>query len=379
MKGKLIYNHQKTELKNIALALLVTIATMVVSKYIFLPIYYKIYYGSLGSFLKSIARNINNAKQSILMYFREEFLYMFLIVIIFVVWYIIITRKRAMQLYEIMNVAENMANGEEYKKLNGNIKGDIGELSRNINFMVESLQNSLDEQRILEKTKTDLITNVSHDLRTPLTSILGYLSIIDEDRYKDEVELRYYVNIAYEKAKGLNILINDLFELTRMRSAKININKEEIDICELIGQVSAQFYLQLKNNNMEINLNIPEDKIMVYVDSLKIVRALENLIINAINYSKGEKYIDIYLDIIEIEEKIFIEIIVENYGEISQVDIPYIFDRFYRVEKSRALATGGSGLGLAITKSIINLHEGEIFVHSDMGKTRFQIHIPRDL
>lgn len=376
MKVKLIYKSQITDIKNIVLSFLITFVTLGMCRLIMLPIYYTLYYGHLGSLGESIAKGIWKIKNNILGYIGENTLILLISILTFFFWYCYLTRKRSKQLEEIMDVAKDVASGEEYRTLNENIKGDVGQLSRNINFMVETLQNSLEEQRVLEKTKTDLITNVSHDLRTPLTSILGYLSIVDEDRYKDEVELRYYVNIAYEKAKGLNILINDLFELTRMRSAAINLRSEEIDICELLGQVVAQFYPLLRKNNMEIRLNLPEEKVMIYVDSFKIVRALENLIVNAINYGKEDRFIDIALSVIDTENS-YIEILVENSGEIEQVDLPHLFDRFYRVEKSRSLETGGSGLGLAITKSIINLHDGDISVYSSMGKTRFKVTLPK--
>lgn len=372
MKVKLIYKSQLTDIRNMVLSFVLSLITLGIFNFIILKVYYLLFYGHLGSTARSIAKGIYSIKHSILNYIGESLLKLIISVLFFFFWYCFLTRKKARQLEEIVTATKGVSNGEGYTVIDKNIKGDVGELSRNINFMVENLQNSLEEQRILEKTKTDLITNVSHDLRTPLTSILGYLSIVDEDRYKDEVELRYYVNIAYEKAKTLNVLINDLFELTRMRSAVVSLKSEEIDICELLGQVVAQFYPLLNKNNMEIILTLPEEKIMISVDSFKIVRAFENLIVNAINYGKVGRCIYINLSLIDIENK-HIEITVENEGEIEQVDLPHLFDRFYRGEKSRSLETGGSGLGLAITKSIINHHNGDISVYSGMGKTIFTV------
>lgn len=380
MKVKFIYKTQRTDIKNILLAGIFSIGTYVIYEYLILPIYYMLFYGHLGAAGQRIGKAIHDIFYGILsitnIFIAKSFLTLILGVGIFILYYCLLSRKRAKHLEEIMISSKEMASKGVYTKLDENIKGDVGQLSRNINYIVESLQGSLEEQKILEKTKTDLITNVSHDLRTPLTSIIGYLSIVDDDKYKDEVELRYYVNIAYEKAKGLNILIDDLFELTRMRSSSITINKREIDICELVGQVAADFYPQLNENNMEIKLNLPNDKIILEADPSKIVRVVENLISNAIRYGKEGKYINVSLNLINAKKE-YVKIDIENIGEIAQVDIPFVFDRFYRVDKSRTAENRGSGLGLAITKSIVELHKGDINVYSDNGITRFEVKIPR--
>ena len=126
--------------------------------------------------------------------------------------YSLITYKKYKNISLLVDNVEEMSKGNLDKKIEVKSRGDINQVAKNINNIVEQLKNITVEERKAQQTKTDLITNVSHDLRTPLTSIIGYLNLIEEGKYKDEVELMYYVDIAYDKSLNLNILINDLFE-----------------------------------------------------------------------------------------------------------------------------------------------------------------------
>ena len=119
---------------------------------------------------------------------------------------------------------------------------ELGQLAANINRLVAQLQQSMHEERKAEQTKNELITNVSHDLRTPLTSITGYLGLVDQDRYRDEVELRYYVSMAYEESLRLNQLIQDLFEYTRLRNNEMKLRLEKINLIEMLRQITEQFH-----------------------------------------------------------------------------------------------------------------------------------------
>lgn len=244
------------------------------------------------------------------------------------------------------------------------------QLAKDINRLVAQLKLAVEEERRSEQAKNDLITNVSHDLRTPLTSIIGYLGLIDQDRYKDELELRYYIQIAYQKVTRLNTLINDLFEYTRVQNTGLAITKIPINMAEMLGQLIVQFRLQLQEAQMECRSDVSMDKLMVLGDSNKLARVFENLLQNAIRYGKNGGYVDVSAR----EEDEHIVIDVTNYGEpIPSIDLPHIFERFYRIEKSRSEYTGGTGLGLAIAKGIIDLHEGSITAYSDSEKTIFTV------
>lgn len=287
--------------------------------------------------------------------------------------YSLITYKKYKNISLLVDSVEEMAKGNLNKKIEVKSSGDIDQVAQNINSIVEQLKDITMEEKKAQQTKTDLITNVSHDLRTPLTSIIGYLNLIEEGKYKDEVELMYYVDIAYHKSLNLNILINDLFELTKMQNRTINFNKTELNLVELIGQLVSQFEIQFRQEDMKCRIDFYVEKLTVSADPIKLVRAFENLITNAMRYGKDGYYVDI---------KVFTEcemavVQVINYGEtIPLVDLPHIFDRFYRVEKSRNTFQGGSGLGLAITKNIIEAHDGTICATSDNKNTVFEVKIP---
>ncbi|MEF2966037.1 HAMP domain-containing sensor histidine kinase [Paenibacillus sp. M1] len=253
--------------------------------------------------------------------------------------------------------------------------GQLGQLATDINRMVERLRTSMEEERRAEQTKNELITNVSHDLRTPLTSITGYLGLIDQDRYRDEVELRYYVNMAYEESLRLKQLLQDLFEYTRLQNKEMELQKTRINLTEMLHQISAHFGWQLQENGMECRLFMGQQPLYVVADGDKLRRVYENLITNAIRYGSDGKLLDIRGRIDG--NDVVTEVI--NYGDpIPESDLPHLFDRFYRVEKSRAKQTGGSGIGLAIAKHIVDLHDGVITVESDEYRTAFTVRLARD-
>ncbi|MBU3127572.1 sensor histidine kinase [Clostridium tagluense] len=294
-------------------------------------------------------------------------------IIIFLIYSHSLLYKKLKYFVEVDEHMKAIAAGRIDKKIPEQSKAELGKIAKNMNEIINKLNKSIEEERRAEQTKYELITNVSHDLRTPLTSILGYLELIDKDKYEDEVRLRYYVSIAYEKSKRLNTLIDDLFQYTIMRNSTLKLNKELINVIELLNQVVLEFNPQFRKKNIECRTYFSEDKLLIVADAVKVARAFENLISNGMNYGSGTEYIDICTR--EENNSAVIEVI--NYGEpIPSIDVPFIFERFYRVEKSRSEFAGGSGLGLAITKSIIELHEGEIFVESNYERTIFIIKLP---
>lgn len=268
---------------------------------------------------------------------------------------------------EVSNMKSDDLKGEiKVNEFTLEIKG----LSQNINDLVKDLKNITFEEKKAQKTKNDLITNVSHDLRTPLTSIIGYLNLIEEDKYKDEVELRYYTNSAYKKAKKLKLLIDDLFELTKYQNDGIYLNLQTVDFIEMIWQLISDFQFELESKSLKINTDFCEEKIFIKCDPLKLSRAFENLLSNSIKYSEMKSVIDIKISASE-ENAIFS---IKNHGEqISELDLEHIFDRFFRVDKARNSEINGSGLGLCITKSIIDLHNGKISARSNRGIIEFEV------
>ena len=297
--------------------------------------------------------------------------YVIIAICTFIVYYLFM-RKTYVGLAKIVNATNQMAAGDLDKVIEIDCKGDTKKLGDNINIISSLLKDVTIQERKAQQTKADLITNVSHDLRTPLTSIKGYLGLINGDNYRDEVQLRYYVDIAYEKSKELEVLINDLFELTKVQNNSITLDKIDIDLVELLNQIIFQFGYQFESEKIKERSFFSEDKLIISADPNKLVRAFQNLINNGIKYGTGE-----YLDIYAYKKNDYAVVDVISYGNpIPAVELPYIFDKFYRVDKSRNKNDGGSGLGLAITKSIVSLHGGIITAQSDGEKTIFKVMLP---
>jgi signal transduction histidine kinase len=252
-------------------------------------------------------------------------------------------------------------------------RNELSDLAINMNHIITQSRKAIEEERRAEESKNELITNVSHDLRTPLTSILGYLNLIERDQYKDEVELRYYTNVALKKTEHLNNLVNTLFEYVRTKNPKMHLDIHLLNMNELIRQIQSQFLIQSTPKDLELRFSLPDEPIYLEADGFQLSRVFENILTNAIQYGDNGKFIDFTL--LKKEATAVMKII--NYGEsIPEQDIPYLFDRFYRIEKSRSKETGGTGLGLAIAKNIVDLHHGNISVQSDEFQTIFTIHLP---
>ncbi len=248
----------------------------------------------------------------------------------------------------------------------------ILQLTESINRIIHRMDILIEEERKAQKTKNELITNVSHDLRTPLTSILGYLTLITEDKYRDEVELRYYIDIAYEKSTELHRLIQDLFEYSRVQDHQVKVNKVPINIRELLEQLVEHYQVQLDQSRFSCNETYTDEPLITEADGELIVRVFENLLSNALKYGTRKKQIDIAA----FQDDGYIVVNMTSYGDsIPSMDLPYIFERFYQVDKSRTKNAESSGLGLAIVKSIVDIHEGKVSVESDEEHTVFSIYL----
>ncbi|MCM3746625.1 HAMP domain-containing histidine kinase [Paenibacillus pasadenensis] len=302
-----------------------------------------------------------------------DFTLVIMAIILFLLYLLLLQMRQFRYFRDVSRSVRYIADGNFNYQVPVRQKNELGDLASYINYLVHKLQISLDEERLAEQTKSDLITNVSHDLRTPLTSIIGYLGLIEQDRCRDEVELRQYVHIAYEKSKRLNVLINDLFDYTKMRYETSPQRIHTFNLTELLGQLLVQYRVPLEQAGLTGALHAPSGKLPITGDSDKIVRVFENLLANAIHYGKDGGKVDLHASAEEGEA--VVEVV--NYGEmIPSVDLPHLFDRFYRVDKARGLGSGGSGLGLAIAKSIVEQHGGKIAAASDPFLTSFQVRLP---
>ncbi|GAS80288.1 sensor histidine kinase [Paenibacillus amylolyticus] len=291
----------------------------------------------------------------------------------FVLFFFLFSRKVMRVLDEITAGIQEVAKGELSHRIEVKTSDEFGVVAASINQMAEQLQLSLQEERNAVAAKNDLITGISHDLRTPLTSILGFLEYIEKDRYQDEIEMRYYVSIAYEKSLTLRKLIDDLFEYTRVSGGSLPLSLQALNLNSFLMQMAEEFAPMLEEAGMEYKIIGGQEPLWIQAAPGELVRAYENLFSNAIRYGSQGKLMEIGLAL-EGEEAVAR---ISNYGEpIPAQDLPHLFDRFYRVDKSRSRDTGGTGLGLAIAKSMIELHRGSIVAYSENGRTDFVTRFP---
>lgn len=265
---------------------------------------------------------------------------------------------------------------------------ELGSLAANINVLSKTLlakekeseklkekeRAALDIERNAERQKNELITNVAHDLRTPLTTIVGYLELIKDDSALSKEDVHKYSGIAYEKSIRLQEMMDDLFEFTKLDNADIKLNKSMINLSGLIMQMADEFYPSFKDCNITPIVNLPEENIYVQGDGQLLARVFDNLISNALKY--GYHNTDLKIEVSGDEKYATVKVI--NHGDtIASEDIPLLFNKFYRTDSSRNSKTGGTGLGLAITKNIVDLHHGDISVTSDDQITTFIVKFNR--
>lgn len=228
----------------------------------------------------------------------------------------------------------------------------------------------MDKEREAERTKNELITNVAHDLRTPLTSIIGYLELLAGNTQIPQEMQHKYIEIAYSKSRRLEKLIEDLFGFTKLNYGKIAMHIGQIDIVKLLEQLLEEAYPNFEEKNLSYDLqsNVPAK--IISADGNLLARLFDNLIGNAIKYGADGKRVLVKIH----GEEDTVTVSVTNFGRVIPADeLPLLFNKFYRVEQSRSATTGGTGLGLAIAKEIVDMHGGTIRVASDLNGTVFTV------
>lgn len=253
-----------------------------------------------------------------------------------------------------------------------NLPPEMVEVEKKLNhFKTEAIKNER-LARENEQKKDELIVYLAHDIKTPLTSMIGYLSLLSEIKDMPQEQRNRYIGIALDKSYRLEYLINELFDVARFNSEKIVLEKEEINLNLMLEQIADDFYPTLKEMNKKINFT-SDEKTILYADPDKLSRVFNNLIKNAVNYSKENTDIDI--SILNKENQATVKI--TNKGkQIPKEKLDKIFEKFYRLDSSRTSKTGGSGLGLAIAKEMVELHGGRIYAESDMKETTFSVILP---
>ncbi|AEW56219.1 TPA: ATP-binding protein [Bacillus cereus] len=240
-------------------------------------------------------------------------------------------------------------------------KDELSSLAYNINWMASQLRERFEKERAIEKGKSEFITNISHDLRTPLTSIIGYLALINEKQYRNKKELEMYIQNTYNLTLKLKTLINELFEYTKLSLPDVKLRKEKVELGNLLSQLVGEYIPIFEKQQLIVELNIMNKDIWVWADIEKLVRVFDNLLSNTEKYSFSNSTVIVELK--KEEGKAFI-CITNKTDHLEAQELSKMFEKFYRVDKSRSSQIHGSGIGLAIVKRTIELHEGEVWAKS---------------
>ncbi|MCI6859166.1 MAG: HAMP domain-containing histidine kinase [Eubacterium sp.] len=293
--------------------------------------------------------------------------------LLLMIYFILISHNFVSYVREIISGVERMKSGEFTEEIPVRGEDEFSEIAGSINEMRQNLYETLESRKDAERTKDELITNVAHDLRTPLTSILGYLDLLTQGDFLTDEQKQKYLGIVSSKARQLETLVKDLFDYTRYDKNKVKIKKEILDLNLFVPQLVDEFYPSFMDHQLECRTDFYEGALNIEGNGELLARAIGNLVSNAIKYGADGKLVEVKTGIND--GRAYVAIV--NYGKIIPAeDLEKIFDKFYRVENSRSLKTGGTGLGLAIAKNIVTLHDGVIWATSDEEGTRFQIELP---
>ncbi len=294
---------------------------------------------------------------------------------VFILMFYIVSKRKMAYIQQISSGVGIIARGELAHRVPERGKDELFILAKSINHMSRSLKDQIEAERAAEKSKQELITNVSHDLRTPLTSVLGYLKLVIDKRYDSPEQMEEYLQTVYNKSEKLRVLIDDLFDYTKLTYSGVGLERVRISLNELVQQMTEEYIPVLEENRLEIKLGLPAEEAWCLVDPQKIHRVLENLLSNAVKYSDKPGDITVTIS----RNKQGYDLTMDNPAkDLDGVDLSKIFDRFYRLDASRSSDTGGSGLGLGIAKGIVEAHGGTIGVLYDGGRVAFKVWLPAE-
>lgn len=302
-------------------------------------------------------------------------LYLILGILLFSVTFMILQEPYIRYISRISEAVQNISEGNLNTVIDVIGDDEFSSMAANLNHMAADIKKLMEKERESERTKNELITNVAHDLRTPLTSIIGYLELLAGNQQLPADMQHKYIEIAYGKSRRLQKLIEDLFGFTKLNCGKIAMHVGQIDIVKLLGQLVEEAYPNFVEKGLSYDLqsNVPAK--IINADGNLLARLFDNLIGNAIKYGADGKRVLVKIH----AEGETVTVSVTNYGYVIPADeLPLIFNKFYRVEQSRSSSTGGTGLGLAIAKEIVDMHGGTISVASDFNGTVFTVKLQVD-
>ncbi|WP_311468039.1 HAMP domain-containing sensor histidine kinase [uncultured Abiotrophia sp.] len=283
-------------------------------------------------------------------------------------------RINQMKLAHILDYLKYIAQGHYEIRIPQTDLGEMDEVVSSINHLVDSTVKAIEEERKIEKSKDELITNIGHDIRTPLTSVIGYLGLIENQQYHSQEELARYAHVAYRKAQQMQSLVQDLFTYTATRQTTTEISPVQVQVLRFMEQLVADFELSAREKTIELRLDIRPKNLVASFDVDKMARVFHNLLSNALKYGIGAHYIEL----LAYQEEDYIYFKVKNDGQpLDKSELEDIFQRSYRADQSRSANQPGTGLGLAIVRNIVELHHGRVYAEVEGKETIFTIEIPQ--
>ena len=291
-----------------------------------------------------------------------------------ILFFYLLTKPYSTYFNEISNGIHYLARGNFKHRVYIQSNDEFGDIAQAINLASEKLEEAIQRGDFSENSKEQLVVNLAHDLRTPLTSVLGYLDLILKDEKLTKEQVRHFLTIAFTKSQRLERLIDELFEITRMNYGMLPIEKRQINLSDLLLQLKEELYPVFEKNNLIARMNILPH-LPILGDGEMLARVFENLLTNANRYGYDGQFVDIigFVDAGEVVVR------VVNYGDsIPPNDLPYLFDMFYTGDKARTHQEDSTGLGLFIAKNIVEQHNGTISAESSLIRTVFEVRLPQE-
>ncbi|WP_088043385.1 HAMP domain-containing sensor histidine kinase [Bacillus sp. EAC] len=306
--------------------------------------------------------------------FGDFNIFFILFILLSFLFFFFLTKPYSTYFKEISNGIHYLARGDFKHKVHILSNDEFRDIAEDINLASEKLEEAIQRGDYSESSKDQLVVNLAHDLRTPLTSVLGYLDLILKDERLTKDQVRHFLTIAFTKSQRLERLIDELFEITRMNYGMVSVEKGRINLTDLLNQLKEELYPAFEKNHLIARMN-STPHLPIFGDGDLIVRVFENLMTNAIRYGYEGQYVDIngFVD----AEEVVVQVV--NYGDIIPPDeLPNLFDMFYTGDKARTHKEDSTGLGLFIAKNIVELHYGSINAESSLIQTIFEVRFPME-
>ncbi|KKC48239.1 sensor histidine kinase [Paenibacillus sp. D9] len=298
--------------------------------------------------------------------------FLILFVPLAVLFFFFLTKPYAAYFREISDGIGRLASGDFSGRVDIASRDEFESIARDINAASANLQRAVERGDFAESSKDQLVLNLAHDLRTPLTSVLGYLDLILREGGLSPEQKQHYTSIAFNKSRRLEKLIDGLFEVTRMNYGRLPLETEALDLSELLAQLNEELYPLFQQNRLSVRPDIAPG-LIVNGDGELLARVFENLLANAARYGRDGEFVDVQCGK-EGEEAV---VRIANYGDmIPEDELPRLFEMFYKGDRARTHQEGSTGLGLFIAKNIIDRHKGKIAAESSAIRTVFEVRLP---